>query len=57
VNCLNRAYIGAGTTIGADIRIDFIDITLRYSFYGTLVYAGSASSAIVIDFVSHFLYY
>lgn len=57
MDCLNRANISAGTTIGADIRIDLINITLRYSFNGTLIYAGSASSAIVIDLVSHFFYF
>jgi hypothetical protein len=26
MNCLNRANISAGTTVGAYVRIDFIDV-------------------------------
>jgi len=57
MNCLNRANICTSTTIGADIRIDLIDITLRYCFNRTLVNASSASCAIVADFVSHLYYF
>ncbi len=55
--CLNRAYISTSATVGAYIRIYLIDITLRYSFNGTFVYASSASSTIFTDFVSHFDYF
>jgi hypothetical protein len=54
MNSLNRAYISTCTTIGADIRINFINITFRYSLYGTLINTGSACCAIFTDFVSHF---
>ncbi|HSO78238.1 MAG TPA: hypothetical protein VLQ76_06705 [Bacteroidales bacterium] len=54
MNCLNRANVGAGTTIGTYIRINLIDITLGYSLYRTFIYTGSASGAILIDFVSHY---
>jgi len=47
MNCLDRANVGAGTTIGTNIRVDLIDITLRYSLNRTLIYAGSASCAII----------
>jgi len=57
MNCLNRAHICASSAIGADIRIYFVDVTFRYRFYRTLVDACSASSTIVINFVSHFFYF
>jgi len=47
MNCLNRANVGAGTTIGTYIRVDFINIALRYSLNRTLIYTGSASCAII----------
>jgi len=54
-NCFNRAYISAGTAIGADIGVDFIDITFGDSFNRTLVNASSASGAVVRNNVSHFV--
>ena len=54
MNCLYRANICAGTAIGAYVRVNFIDITFRYCFNRTLIYACSASCAIIINFVSHF---
>ena len=54
MNSLNRANICAGTAVGAYIRIYFINIAFRYCFNRTLIDACSASSAIVINFVSHF---
>jgi hypothetical protein len=53
MNCLNRANVCASSTIGANFRIDFINIAFRDSFNRALVDAGSTSSAIIIDFVSH----
>jgi len=53
MNCLYRADISAGATFSANFRIDFIDIAFRDSFNRALIDAGSASSAIIIDFVSH----
>ncbi len=47
MNCLYRAHVGAGTTIGTYIRVNLIDITLRYSLNRTFIYAGSASCAII----------
>jgi hypothetical protein len=47
MNCLNWAYVGAGTTIGTYIRVNLIDITLRYSLNRTFIYTGSASCAII----------
>ncbi len=53
MNCLNRANIGASTTISANFGIDFVDITFGNCFNGTLIDTGSASGAIIINFVSH----
>jgi len=57
MNRFNRTNICTGTTIGAYIRINFVDVTLRYCFNRTFVNASSASSAIIVDLVSHFYYF
>jgi hypothetical protein len=54
MNSLYRANICASTTVGAYIRIDFINVAFRYRFNRALINACSASSAIIINFVSHF---
>ncbi len=54
MNCLYRANVGAGTTIGTYIRVNLIDITLRYSLNRTFIYTGSASCAVICNFVSHY---
>jgi hypothetical protein len=56
VNSLNRANVGTCAAIGADFRIDLIDITFRNSLYRALIDAGPAGGAIIIDFVSHDLF-
>ena len=53
MNCLYRANFSAWTAIGTYIRIDFIDFTFRYCFHRAFIYAGSASSTVVTNFVSH----
>jgi len=53
VDRLNRAHVGAGAAIGAHFRVNFIDIALRNSFHRAFINAGTASGAIVVDFVSH----
>jgi hypothetical protein len=53
MNRLYRTNISASAAIGANFRINFIDITFGNSFNGTLIDTGSASCAIIIDFVSH----
>jgi hypothetical protein len=55
MNCFNRTYISAGTAIGADISVNFVDITFGDSFNRTLVNASSASGAVVRNNVSHFV--
>jgi len=50
----NRTYVSASAAISAFIRIDFVDITFGDSFNRTLVNAGPASGAVVINYVSHF---
>jgi hypothetical protein len=57
MNSLGWANISACTTIGAGIRIDFVDIAFRYCFYRALINASSASCAIFTNFVSHFDYF
>jgi len=53
MNCLNRANICARTTVGANIRIDLINIPFGNCLNGAFVDTGTASSAIFVDFVSH----
>jgi len=53
MDCLNRTNVGASAAFGANFGINFINITFRNSFNGTLIDAGSASSAIITNFVSH----
>jgi hypothetical protein len=55
MNCFNRTNISAGTAIGADIGVDFINITFGDSFNRTLVNASSASGAVISNNVSHLL--
>gem|GEM_PF-1023170 len=49
----NRTYISTRTTVGAFIRINFINITLRNSFYRAFINASTACGAIIINYVSH----
>jgi hypothetical protein len=53
MNCLYWANIGAGATIGANFRINLIDIALRYCFNWALINTGAASGAVVVNYVSH----
>lgn len=53
VYCFNRANICTCATVGANIRIDFVNIPFRNCFYGAFINASAACSAIIVDFVSH----
>jgi hypothetical protein len=53
VNCFYRAYIGAGTAIGTNFGVNFIDIAFGDSFYRALIDAASACSTIVVNYISH----
>jgi hypothetical protein len=53
VDCLNRAHISASAAISAGFWINFVDITFRDSFYRAFIDTGSASRAIIINFISH----
>jgi len=53
MDCLYRTNIGASATVGAYLRINFVDITFRNSFNRTFIDAGSAGSAIIINFICH----
>jgi hypothetical protein len=50
---LNGTNICASATIGAYVRIDLIDIALGNGLNGTFIDAGTASSAIFRNFISH----
>jgi hypothetical protein len=43
----------AGTTIGANFRVNFINVAFRDSFYRTFIDASSARDAIFADNMSH----
>ena len=47
MNSLYRANVGAGPTFGTYIRVNLVDVTLRYSLNRTFIYTGSASCAII----------
>jgi hypothetical protein len=53
MNSFNRAHVGAGAAIGANIRVDLVDVALGDSFNRALIDTCSASGAIFIDLVSH----
>ena len=51
---VNRANIGTRSAVGANIRINHIDITFGDRFNRALIDAGAASCAVITDFISHF---
>ena len=51
---LNGTYISTGTAVGANIRINLVDIALGNCFNRALVYTCSACGTIIVNFVSHF---
>lgn len=53
LDCLNGANICAGAAVGANVRINDIDITFRNCFDRTFVNTGATCGAVVCDFVSH----
>ncbi len=57
MDCLYRAYISACAAVGADFRIDLIDITLRNSFHRAFIDTSSASCAICINYIGHSTYF
>lgn len=57
MDCLNRAYICTGSAVGANIGVDFINITFRNGLNRAFIDTCSASGAIFIDFVSHDFYF
>jgi hypothetical protein len=50
----NRTYISARTAVSAFIRINLVNITFGDRFNRAFINAGSASGAVVINYVSHF---
>jgi len=57
MDCLNRANVCTCTAVSTYIRIDLINIALRYCFHRTFVNASSACGTIIINYVCHFSYY
>jgi hypothetical protein len=57
MNSAYRANISTCTTIGADRSVDFVNVTSRNCFYRAFADAGSASSTIIRNYVSHFIYF
>jgi len=50
---LHRANVGTSAAIGANLGVNLVDIAFRDSFHRALVDTGSASGAVIIDFISH----
>ncbi len=53
VDGFDRAHVGAGAAIGADFRVDLVDVAFGNGLDGTFIDAGPASCAIFIYFISH----
>ena len=53
VDCFNGANICARTTVCANVRVNYIDISFADSIYRALINATSACGAIFINYVSH----
>ena len=51
-----RAGIHTGCTIGAHIRINFINIAFGNSAFRAFINAASTCDAIICNYVSHFLF-
>ena len=49
------ASVSASATFCALIRVDYIDVALGDSSYGTFVDASAASDAVITNYVSHFI--
>ncbi len=49
----NWTNISARTAIGTFIRVNFVDVSFGDCFNRALIDAGSASSAVICDYVSH----
>jgi hypothetical protein len=47
MNSLNWTNISTRATVGASVRIDFVNIALRDSFNGTFINAGTTSGTVI----------
>ena len=54
MNGLNRTNVSAGTTVGAYIRINFVDFALGDCINGAFINAGTTCGTIICDYVCHF---
>jgi hypothetical protein len=52
----HRANTCTGTAVGAEVRVDLVDVTGADSSDGAFVDASTASNAVVSNFVSHGLF-
>ena len=53
-DCTSGANVGAGAAAGTFVSVDFVDVAFRDSSDGAFIDTGTASSANISDFVSHF---
>jgi hypothetical protein len=54
MNSFYWANIRASSAVGANFRINFIDIAGAYSFYRTFINTGTAGGAIFRNYVCHY---
>jgi hypothetical protein len=53
MNGLYGAHVGTGAAVGADIGIDYVNISFGNRFNRAFIYAGAACSTIIVNNVSH----
>lgn len=53
VYCRRRTSVGASSTVGTFIRVDFVYVARRNCSYGTFVNASPACSAVITNFICH----
>jgi hypothetical protein len=52
-DCFDGTYISTCAAIGAEFRIDLVNVTLTYRLNRTFIDAGAACSAIIGNYISH----
>ena len=53
MNGFNGTNIGTGSAVGAEFRVNFVNITFRDGFNRTFINTGATCSTIVSDYVCH----
>jgi hypothetical protein len=49
----NGAHICAGTAVGAELRVDLVNVTFGDSLYRTFINTCAASCTVVINYICH----